>query len=256
MDIDLIDFGPEVKKLLPIARLTVKTVRIRMPAIPPMGDRPIKCFYRPNERPRMILGDTDGYSINSSDHYRIHVNTADHFYGRFVFQLSHELGHLMFEPRRNNGVIEIFAVALSFQVLKDVAKRWQVKPPLGHTANEAYICRQYAKLEIQHELSAANADQQTRELFTRCNKDELAEYARMHAADQDADPCNRVLNIAGALALMPEMPWPDLVGIGKHTVPSPDSEPGECTTPLNLEALPLRVQNALRRIGREPLAKP
>lgn len=57
MEIELIGFGDSTKKLLPVAQLTLKIVRTLMPGPPPLGRRPIKCFYKPNDTLLMVVTD-------------------------------------------------------------------------------------------------------------------------------------------------------------------------------------------------------
>ncbi len=252
MEITLIDFNDEDKrKLLPLARITLKAVRARMPAEPPLGQRPIRCYLRPGNKPRVIVSDDDGYSIATADHYRIHLSATNSYSGHFVYQFSHELGHVMLDPRRSNGVLEILAVAVSLRAIKDIAKKWDQKPPLRPITSTAAVLRDYIRIAIEHELMEYSADKATQEMFARRDPDELAKYASAHVADQDSKPHHRLLNLAGALALVADFPWKDLVGVARHTIPSPDAD-GQYREdlPLDLSALPLTVQTALQKIGR------
>jgi hypothetical protein len=248
MEIELIGFGEASKLLLPLARATVTAVRARMPSTPPLGERPIRCYFTPDRCPQVIT-EAPGYRVTSSDHYRINIGSDNSYSGQFIYQLAHEMGHVMFDPRRTNGVLEIFAVAISLQIIEDIANIWQQTPPQGLNASNSSVLHSYRNQVIKHELSRYNAEALSK-VFADFDLVELANYARAHIEEQDKTPGHALLNLAGALPLLPTMPWDDLVGIAKHTDPSPDVENAYRVLPLRLSTLPITVQEALRRIGR------
>src|SRR5262249_35170882 len=71
--------------------------------IKPPPDLPIVCRY-----------DASGPVTRLDDwvhpsRIEIGISTVGPFYSQFVYQLGHELGHVLIDPRRSNGLIEAIA---------------------------------------------------------------------------------------------------------------------------------------------------
>jgi hypothetical protein len=62
----------------------------------------------------------DGQSCwgSPSTQYRIWLaGVSERDYCKVAYQLSHELGHVMMDPSRDNGAIEMLPVAVSLEAL-------------------------------------------------------------------------------------------------------------------------------------------
>ncbi len=82
--------------------------------------------------------------------YRVGLTVTTRDYARFAYQLGHELGHVLMGTQRTNGPMEIVAVALSLQVLDDMAARWEREPPTAEWRPFAPSFRAYrAEVERQ-----------------------------------------------------------------------------------------------------------
>ena len=62
----------------------------------------------------------------------IHFTVSDAKYDQFAYQLGHELGHVMLNPRRSNGVIETICTAVSYEVLDRISDRWMIIVPFPY----------------------------------------------------------------------------------------------------------------------------
>src|SRR5439155_25086603 len=138
--------------------------------------------------------------------YRIHLSEKGRDYVRFTYQLAHELGHVMLDPRRSNGLIETLAVALSLQILDDMTDRWERDPPHDHWQSYAPEFRKYRVRTEKSHLEKFPLEVQA--LVERKSWPELALYLRYRRADQDRDMNERDLNHLGAIALRSvEVDW-------------------------------------------------
>ena len=102
-------------------------------ARPPI-DAPIYCQFGPlNPRP----GEPEPPFTELDTWQRptrivIHMDVRGAQYAQFAYQLGHELGHVMLNPRRSNGVIDTICTALSYEALDRMSDRWMMVVPFPY----------------------------------------------------------------------------------------------------------------------------
>lgn len=120
-----------------VAAETLAVVQQRLTGPPPAGNGVIVCSYY-DRGPDVLT--FDGL-------YVVRLSVKDLYYSQFVYQLSHELGHVMLNPRRSNGLIETLTTAVSHQALDDLSARWYTQPPFEEWRNYAPEFRKYRQNE-------------------------------------------------------------------------------------------------------------
>ena len=89
-------------------------------------DIPIYCRFgpvSPATGSRAPFTEFDNWEHPSKIIVHLSVNTP--VYSQFVYQLGHQLGHVMLDPRRSNGLIDTIYTALSYEVLDGMTDQWQ-----------------------------------------------------------------------------------------------------------------------------------
>lgn len=194
-----------------------EVLRQKFPVEPPAGERPIRVTYRPDGPP---LCD----ATSDEAEYRIYLTASDRRYAQFVYQLGHELGHVMTEPRRANAVGETLAEAVALMGLAEMERLWRIDPPYPHWKPYAAAFGEYRAQNVRRRL---NAFPDAVQKAVRGNRwDEVALYLRYRLDEQDRRIEQRDLNALAALALLSgEVDWLQLVGAPGLTVPSPKEDP-------------------------------
>ncbi|MBI3945576.1 MAG: hypothetical protein HY321_06640 [Armatimonadetes bacterium] len=230
-------FPSAVREDLQTVADEVAAVVSRLLPGPPPAFRPIICTVDPN-------GPLTDVTTDPS-RYRITLTVTGRYYAQLVYQLSHELAHVMMDPRRTNGSVETVATAVSIRALMDIADRWQVQPP--HPRWQAYVprFREYALARQAEALR--NFPAPVRAAAYDGRWDEVALYLRYRRPESEGRPYNRDLHHLAAMALCAEpVPWAEFVGLGTLTDPSPERDPVfRSDLQLDLSRVPL----CLRRIG-------
>lgn len=215
MEIELDDSFPvdEKNDLTRVAKDVVEVVRAFIPGVPPQGERRIVCF-RHGGNPVVV------WPPRAAGVYHIGVNVKPgRYYFRFAYQLSHELGHVMFDPSRSNGALEILATAVSLQSLRAMEQLWSVRPPYAHWQPTAVKFRDYYDETDGEQLGALL--EATRRLVADGDWNGVGAELRRQRAELDANPCDRPLNHLGARYLLARgIPWPEVVGLAAKTVPA------------------------------------
>jgi hypothetical protein len=87
----------------------------------PPVDLPVICYPIPTtEAPITSLDDWFRPKA-----IRIGLPIADHEYEKMIYNLGHELGHVMLNPRRSNWIMESIAAALSLTELTLLSQAWK-----------------------------------------------------------------------------------------------------------------------------------
>jgi hypothetical protein len=143
-------------------------------------------------------------------------------YAQFTYYLGHEFCHVMLDPRRDNGILETLATALSLQVLDDMGEYWHTKPPFTQVKEywpnfERYKLGEQARCleKCPDEIKAAinNRDWESVSLYIRYKTNNLN-------WDRDVQMLAAVRLLAGAV------PWKELRALGSHTNPPPNIADG------------------------------
>jgi hypothetical protein len=212
-------FPSEVRRRLQgVAEEVLFVVRKRMPASPPQGERDVICGLH-NCDP-ITLWPSPSPSI-----YRILLNVQGDFWAQLAYQLGHELGHIMLDPSRTNGVIEILATAVSLQTLSDLGRKW---------ASAISFRDRTAYAKHFGTLRATNSQEQMTKLPEEVykavsSKDwvQVSKYLHLQRDTLTKLPEHRPLNHLGAVLLLERgIPWPEIVGLGSRTSPDFSQDPG------------------------------
>jgi len=133
-----------------IANESWSVVRELFGGDPPVN-LPIECY--PN--PTTPITHLDNWAHPTRIRVGIQLTDQSIAYEQFAFQLGHELGHVMLDPRRTNGFIEVLATALSLEVVDRLTDRFSVPslfPPNACIARR-YICSHRARRGVHDPLS-------------------------------------------------------------------------------------------------------
>lgn len=209
-------------------------------SVPPAGIRRIWCFYDAKSGPLVVSHPTE---------YQICLSVLGRDYCPFALQLSHELAHVMLDPRRTNWVIEAIAVAVSMKVLDDLAQSWHTNPPYDNWASYAPNFAAYRTDTAAGLISTLDP----RIVIAVKEKDwpVVTEYLRGQRSALDADPINRPMNMLCALRLLAEpIVWPRLRGLAAKTTPPPVG-PGDFNgnIPLDTAKLDPHIKLLLQCLG-------
>ncbi len=143
------------------------------PFPPPAGIRSIYVFYTPGGP---ITDSTTDINL-----YKIGLNIVDRDYAKLVYQLGHELCHVLTDPRRSNWFVESCCEMMSQLLLLRLSETWVNKPPFAHWVGYAQNFIKYAKnMAIKWRVDELGIDRPP-------NKNELI---RIKDALQN-NPCDR-----------------------------------------------------------------
>lgn len=113
---------PDVNRhLTAVVRSAVEEFITIFPACPPAGERPIHVSYR-----------SDGPfndSTKDPNIYSIYLTVSSRAYCQLVFQLGHELCHIVSDPRRTNWFVESCCEMVSLVLLRQMTRVWDCTPP-------------------------------------------------------------------------------------------------------------------------------
>lgn len=178
-------------------------------------------------------------------------------YGQFAYQLGHELGHVMLNPRRTNGIIESIATALSYEVLDSMAD--QVTSGIPTTIGESLArftpnFRIYRQSDEKLHLSRFPLD--IRSAVDGGRWAHVTKYLRIHESEvNELDYAtlqrtqSRDLNSLCAIALRSQrVRWNSLLNFAACTLPSTEGDPHFRTLPLRPSCI-ARLSGTLCRIG-------
>jgi hypothetical protein len=110
------------------------------PTRPPSGMRPIRIFYNSKEP---IVYCTPDIGI-----YRIGLTVSTRNYAQAVFQLGHELCHIVVDARRSNWFIESCCEMMSHMLLYKMSDAWASKPPYANWRSYAAKFSKYSQKHI------------------------------------------------------------------------------------------------------------
>jgi hypothetical protein len=220
--------------------------------VPPVN-LPIFChFLRP--QPYVPITRLDNWEHPTR--IDIYLSTEERYYAQFVFQLAHELGHVMLDPRRSNGVVETLCMALSYVALDRMSQRWKTHPyapwrPYASRFTYYLQCDQDARLDL--------FPTDIRVAFIHHRWDKLARYLRKHRSDQEQLSAEEIISdkgrsiqCLGAIVLFNEPAhWDRLHHIAACTTPNPEEDATFRRLPLKGTQCLSPISELLRRIGRD-----
>lgn len=178
----------------------------------------------------------------------IRITAHGTYYAQFAFQLGHELGHVMLDPRRTNGVVEALCIAVSYEVLDRLGDKVRTSPAYPWLGDYAKEFRPYR--ENDENLVLEKFPQEIRGMVKQERWSDLADYLRAHAVEMEAGHSNdRDVQTLAAVALRSApVDWGELAGIAGCTSPSVEQDPVLRVLPLRPDCVS-RVSDLLCRMG-------
>lgn len=184
-------------------------VRSFVSGSPPWGGRTILCSHDTNSQSVPYME----WPSPSPEYYSIKLaNIGARDYCKLAFQLSHEVAHVLMDPSRSNGAIEMIAVAVSWRSSDLLSETWEVSPPYTTWKAFAPEFREYHKRAIAEAFSELPNPIQA--AVAVADWEEVARFVRERRDELESNPCNRPLNSLGAWCLLQAgVPWHEVPGI-------------------------------------------
>jgi hypothetical protein len=178
----------------------------------------------------------------------IRITSHGTFYAQFAFQLGHELGHVMLDPRRTNGVVEAVCIAVSYEVLDRLGDKVRQSIASPWLADYAKNFKPYRRND--QNIVLEKFPPEIRALVANKQWSDLAEYLRAHQSEMEAGHSNdRDVQTLAAIALRSApVDWGELAGIAGCTTPSPSDDAAFKVLPINPDCL-ARLSADLCRMG-------
>jgi hypothetical protein len=216
------EYEPNRRTLQPLAedvwRIAQESFRVPAPL-----NLPIICHLEPSRVSALTSLD----NWNEPKQIKILLTATNNHYAQFAYQLGHEIGHVMLNPRRTNGIIETIATAFSYEVLDRLAKDWQKVPPFEYVRSYAPEFRNYRVETEQNALekfpsfvgsAVARNDWVTVRAFLAGHPDELDQLSEEAAAGTNG----RAWQALAAMSLRAgTVDWSEVADLGQCTEPSP-----------------------------------
>lgn len=148
----------------------------------------------------------------------IHLNLNGPFYAQFTYQLAHELGHVMLNPRRSNGVVETICNAVSYEALDRMTEKWTMAVPFSHLRGYELNFRKYRSDDEKSTLARLT---QISSAVDQGKWLEVRRYLYVHRSEQDQltqveiqSEHGRDIQNLGAMALRSSaVPWKKFLGL-------------------------------------------
>jgi len=209
-------------------------------ASPPL-DFPIDVRHARSGAPLTSLDD-----YNYPTTIRIRLTSSGTHYSQFAYQLGHELGHVMLDPRRSDGTIEAICNAVSYEVLDRLSERLPEAATLSWLVDYAPHFREYRQQDQDSAL--AKFPPGVRTMVDEQHWSDLAGYLHTHQRDMQPGQHNeRAMQTLAAIALRSApLDWGQLAGLAGCTTPAPDQDP-------KFEILP--IDESCRKQDREILCR-
>lgn len=239
-------FAEEVRPTLQRLSDDVWDIVQRMYHSQPPLDLPIYIHHSDAESPLTTLDDPDH---PTEIHIRITSNGT--YYAQFAYQLGHELGHVMLDPRRANGIIETLCNATSYEVLDRLGDRVSISDAYSWLSDYAPHFREYREDDEKETLNEFPAE--VRAMVEQSRWSDLADYLHQHLGEMEPhQPNERAVQTLAAIALRSgPVEWGAFAGLAACTTPTPEQEPEFEILPVNPDCLE-RVSDLLRRFGMQP----
>jgi hypothetical protein len=244
-------FRPEFRKdLQTVANEVWTIVRDLFGQAPPL-DLPIRCYFKPD------------YPMTSLDNWfrpaviLVGVNITQSQWDQFSYQLGHELGHIMMNPRRSNGIIETLCMALAYEVLDRLYEKWGSGSPYANRLLTAYSHNFRSYREQDEHLALSRLPPEITLAVGRKDWIFLRKYFEDHRSEQEQltqieiqSQHGRDIQTLGAMALRSgPIAWKSLWNIGFCTESSPDMNAVSLNSPIKPECI-RRLSSIFCRIGR------
>ena len=217
-----------------------------------LDNRPIVCYLSSEPVPRTDCTSDPAIVWIGIVLPKESLNRLD--YSRFTYQLGHELGHVLLDARRSNGLAETLADAVSYQTLDEMTKLWRVK----YSAYQPWkdFAPQFGEYGEQRRKEwTSHLPRPIQDAAQHGRWAEIAFYLKKRHLDLDANPFNDeglALRNLSAMALRSgAVEWRNFAGIAALTDPSPSQDKRyRQDLPTDLSRASVDARKALRRLGR------
>jgi hypothetical protein len=178
----------------------------------------------------------------------IRVTATGTHYAQFAFQLAHELGHVMLDPRRSNGIAETICTAVSYEVLDRLGDRVTSSPRLSWLTDYARHFAEYRREDQKSYLEKFPSE--VRAMVDEQRWSDLSRYLAEHRREMEPkSPNERAMQTLAAVALRSApLDWGAFTGLAACTTPSPAEHPKFRVLALREECVD-RLADVLCRIG-------
>lgn len=243
-------FPPDRRPYLQmVANEVLEAVHQRFGVDPPIN-LPISC-YRSYDIP-----------ITSFDNWQhptkilIGLNVDGLYYAQITYQLGHELGHIMLDPRRSNGIVETICVALSLDVLDALFQKWGSRVPYANQILVQFAPHFKEYREEQERTVLYRFPENVRLAVEHRQWAIVQRYLQDHRAEQEQldqreirSQKGRDIQMLGAIALRSgPISWKDFIGMRNCTNPTSQVVPLHLKLPLTKPCIE-RLSPMLCRIG-------
>ncbi len=178
----------------------------------------------------------------------IRLTTSESYYAQFAFQLGHELGHVMLDPRRSNGLVETICTAVSYEVLDRLGPRVTVSPGLSWLTDYAPHFAEYRRQDQKSYLE--KFPEEVRAMVDQKRWTDLSRYLAEHRRDMEPHAAReRETQTLAAISLRSgPLDWGQFTGLAACTTPSPLDDPKFRIAPIDQNCVS-RLADVLCRAG-------
>jgi len=158
---------------------------------------------------------------NEAEPRAIHVRitTLGSQYDQFAYQMGHELGHVMLNPRRTTAVIETLCTTISYEVLDRLGDRWNgPRPPLVYLRSYTPQFHNYEAADEEAHLATLPASIRTAVIAQDWTRVRAFLKSQQPVEDGFEDrgegqPSSRDIQALEAITLRTQpIPWENYVG--------------------------------------------
>ncbi len=207
---------------------------------------PIHCYY--NARTPITHADDWGHPTR----LLIGLKPSPNDYGQFAYQLGHEIGHVMLDPRRTCELAETLATAFALEVLDRLGERLsQFSMLKSRAAMRPYagVFRVYRETVEEETALHAPPDIGTAIQQKRWQTVKLyVERIRLKRLDRESQAGRDFQATAAILLRSKNIDWKNLRGLAGCTTPSPKTSPLFAVLEVNMTCLS-QLAGELCRIG-------
>lgn len=226
---------------------------------PPL-DLPIVCYLKAippiGSKDNSVFPETTLDNWNHPKQIRIGVTPNTPVYAQLAYQLGHEMGHVMLDPRRTNGVIETIATAVSYAVLDRIADKWAMVAPFPWLRSYVNNFRKYRDEDAEDRLTRLSG---MRHAVDQHDWTAVRSYLYDHRSEQDQNlqaeidsQHGRDIQTLGAISLLAtQVSWRKFIGLSVtcSSIPLLKQRSTQPPSAFSKQCLP-RLSGALCPIGR------
>ena len=180
-------------------------------------------------------------------------------YAQFAYQLGHEIGHVMLNPRRTNGIVESIATALSYEILDALPAQVTSGGPTLRNKDLVMFGQNFVSYRQHDETThLASFPEDIRAKVSRSQWADLVRYLHSHESElrqldshvRDSSHARDLDALTAIMLRSRTIPWKSLLNLAACTSPPPQLNPQFMALLLNRPCLE-RLPAVFCRIGIE-----